>query len=550
MRNSRYLVATVVALFVSVAGAAEIVIRPGVDAGAEWNKHRDGDSIIVEPGSYVIQGRRDLANGAKLYSRSDNFLDTSIEFKTANNEAAINLRGSANLIKGLTLKANCGVIKSNNLNDCVITGCRFTWGYNGTYYNRLAIGGWGSARDCVVEFNLFDNSSVLNSDGRPPDDRSAEIWGFKSTKGPGSARWHGNEYWHVNDGGHIMNPESGFRWTRNVGARLRRMAVEVQQNYFNPDVAPVDMVFDDNVFYDWHGQYWDSMGMSLPIVAKQMFARRNYIRHNETLGWKTADSSGNYRGSYGMEGPNGPDFGAVFSDNVLIGERNVAAIASPSPGLDVLNNRVFGGEYNWGIFIGEPGNSVHGSISDKGGNVVQKMSRADAAAKMATFPQPPRLVTRKPYGQRDGATPPDPVAVVAPPTVTAFRTMVKVAALPGATIQKRAGAPNDAWRPVALDANGFDKSFDISPDDEVANRWAFFYRQVVNGVASAEVRAQIGIAADPTTPVPTQPTTEPTPADPFPSEIRIRYGDFDLVIPTDPETGNVGGPGRLEKRAA
>ena len=331
------------------------VASDGIDDTAALNAalraSAPGDTIAIPRGTFNISQTITLGTGRTLQGVDGGKLDFTVGTKAF----AIEIEGNASnvTIDSLALRANCGIIlmsKGSAYNNIQITNNDLVWGYNGTYYNRLAVRATVGGSGLIIERNYFHDS--------PTSDRNVDLWGIRN------ASYAYNKFYMINDGGHIMNPGDNVRYSFNVGRLIHRMGIEIQQTNYPPSHWPVNFVVEGNVFYDWNKPYWDSMGLSVPLAGINITIKNNYIRHNAWQGeWGQSDSSGSVRGSYGIEGPQAPagQNGGIIEGNILGGERNVMAIAAPGRDTIARNNQIYG-RYAWADIGGEPGSLGFGNV--------------------------------------------------------------------------------------------------------------------------------------------------------------------------------------------
>lgn len=379
---------------------SDITAKPGDDIRAKLATLSAGDDLVLDDGAYALTDFH-LKGGTGI--RSKNVWKAELTFTTAKDKFAIYPDGAGVRIKDLSIKANNGIIRGDNLDNTTIQGNRFQWGYDGTYYNRHAILGYGHANGLNVRSNLFVDS--------PSSDRNLEIWGWSN----GSYSF--NEFYNVQDGGHIMNPGDNLVIEGNVGERVHRMpGGEYQQNGYPPNPWPKSHKFINNIFYNPEKPYWDSMGVSYPLAVDGVLIAGNYWDMRPDNGvYGVADSSGNVRGSYGIEGPQTPSGAAVgvIENNVIISGRSVAGVSAPGQKTAVRNNKFYGG-FAWGVVGGEPGAQGQGTPVD-----TNNLKEAD----LAKAPKPSKRVTKTPYGQTSAPTPPPPPPPP-PPTMPTFTLSV------------------------------------------------------------------------------------------------------------------------------
>jgi hypothetical protein len=497
-----------VLLCACVAHAAEIVVRPGENIQAKADAASSGDTVRFAAGDHTHNGVLTLKHGVTYTGEATQkpfLLGTvrglpiavmipvpaaKITFTTANNEFAIRLPADANkiTISNLALRANCGLVAAanGNTNDFTFTDNDVQHGYNGTYYNRLAIRATGVQNRMKIERNFFNNS--LSSD------RTVDLYNMRD-----SSQSY-NIFHKVNDGGHWDGKTINSKFVGNVGSQIRRMGLELQDhNGRGGDNIEVS----GNVFFDWYEAYWDSFGLSvMPQFSTNVRITNNYLsanRWNNTLGIK--DSSGNHRFGYGIEAGL---WSGIVENNTVIGPW-VGAVVVSMPNTRLKGNKAYGSQ-PWGTYITEPGSGpAPASIIDLGNE--KNLAMADAPA--PTLP-----------GQAPPATQPD-VPPIAPTTLAAraFKSMVHVTHTPGAKVEKRAG--DNVWRAVMLE-DGYDKGFTA---DQVANKWVWFYRATLNGISSPEVRVQLNLDTNPADPAPM-----PVPPPPQPIGDLVISGKVNGVI--------------------
>lgn len=310
---------------------------------AAINAAKSGDTVAFGNGFYNFNAWLTMKTGVNVTSVTPR--GAMLDFNVSRDGNGYGFRGvgvSNIAVTNLKIRSNNGIFRIDNTNNLTFTGNDLQWGYNGVYYNRLAFTG-AQHVGLKIEGNYFHDS--------PMSDRNVELWNMSNSS------YSYNSFNDVNDGGHIMNPGDNVRYSFNYGRMIHRMGIEVQQTAYPPSHWPVNFVVEGNVFYDWNKPYWDSMGLSVPLAGINVTIKNNYLRQNAYKGiWGEADSSGIVRGSYGIEGPQGPagQPGGIIEGNTIVSERSVMAIAAPGKDTIVRNNKLFG-NFAWGKVGGEPG---------------------------------------------------------------------------------------------------------------------------------------------------------------------------------------------------
>jgi hypothetical protein len=237
-------------------------------------------------------------------------------------------------VSNLIVKSNNGVVWHDGAAAVAITGNRFTWGWDGSYYNKLVVWCGVGAPGLVVDHNEFVDS--------PNSDRNLEVWGWSN----GSYSF--NVFRNVNDGGHIMEPGNSFRFVGNVGTRMHRMGLEVQGG------APSDgMIIEGNQFYDWREPWNDSFGLSImPRNMTGVVIRGNYLRSDFTGPWGQGQPGQGNRFGIAIEA----EYKSGVCENNIVGGPNPWAtfVACGEKDMIVRNNQWYGASL-WGDIIGEPG---------------------------------------------------------------------------------------------------------------------------------------------------------------------------------------------------
>lgn len=373
--------------------------------------------------------------------------------------------------RGSSIESSNGVIYMEGAHaNFVFTRNRVRHGYDGSYYSRLVIFCGNGCDGAQVEDNDFIDS--LSSD------RTLEIWGWSNVS------YSYNRFHRVNDGGHIMEPGHNFRMIGNRFVRLRRMGAEIQQTTYPPRLWCEGLQVVGNVIESRENPYWDSMGFSVPVAGKSVTISDNYIRNFAYDGkWPTADGSGKYRGSYGIEAPNGEAgpgnaFPHKIERNILISERDVAAICSPGIKTPIKDNQAFG-PFAWGVWIGEPGNAGPGSV------VPTNCTHNPSASSAPPIPGSP--------------VPPDPGPTPMPPTLTSpsrTSTSITVAAAGGTTPYKLSFKTRDGTdTPVVISTNWTGAAYEVKG---LTPNWVYTFFSTGKDGAVARLDVQC-LASDPVT---------------------------------------------------
>src|SRR3954464_3558049 len=127
---------------------------------AAFRQSAPGDVISVPTGTYNLSSTITIPSDRTLQGVKG----SKFEFAVGIRDFAIFLAPSAKniTITDLAIKANCGIISLNrgHYSNVKIVNNDFQWGYNGTYYNRLAIRATTSSDGLVIEHNNFHDSEL------------------------------------------------------------------------------------------------------------------------------------------------------------------------------------------------------------------------------------------------------------------------------------------------------------------------------------------------------------------------------------------------------
>jgi hypothetical protein len=274
------------------------------------------------------------------------------------------LAASGVTFRGTKLRSNNGIAwTESGSGNLMVDGCDLQWGWDGSYYSRLAFWSGVGAAGWQVVRNLFHDSQ--NSD------RNLEVWGW-------SGAYSDNRFRDVNDGGHIMDC-GAFTFARNYATGLRRMMLEIQH-----PCADATITLEDNTAYNWRLPWNDSFFLSvMPREAAACFIRRNYANNRFDGPWGPMDNGLSNRFGIAIEaewgGPPGRRTpGGMIEDNIIGGPNKwFDLIAAGEKDIPARNNRMLG-PTDQPFMHGEPGFFGTGSVKDLGGNVQRPASEMPA----------------------------------------------------------------------------------------------------------------------------------------------------------------------------
>lgn len=353
-----------------------------------------GDTVNIPAGTFQISNTIELPTGRSLQGVKGS---SKLDFVVGRRAFAIEIdANSANVvIDGLTIRSNDGVIGMHHgrtFRNIRITNNDFQWGYDGSYYNRLAVQATVRSDGLIIENNFFHDS--------PTSDRNVDLWYMSD------ASYSYNKFYMVNDGGHILESGDNVRISFNVGRKIHRMGVEIQGM-----AATTNMTVEGNVFYDWYRPWNDTFGLSvMPMAGRNVKIVNNYL---------SADFDGEWGES--MPGTGGPRFGigieagftsGVVGGNTVIGPwaTGVAAAMRNTP----ITSNDFYGTSLWGWLMGEPGYAGMGSY----------ISLNNRFHSLAEAPPPPEVVGggtgNWPGGGGTGMPDPDPTPGGPSPILSSF----------------------------------------------------------------------------------------------------------------------------------
>jgi len=353
-----------------------------------------GDTVNIPAGLFQISSTIAIPAGRTLQGVKGS---SKLDFVIGKRAVAIEIAANATnvVIDGLTIRSNDGVIgmhHGHQFRNIRITNNDFQWGYDGTYYNRLAIQSTVRSDGLIIENNFFHDS--------PTSDRNVDLWYMSN------ASYSYNKFFGVNDGGHILESGDNVKVSFNVGRKIHRMGVEIQGM-----AKTTNMTVEGNVFYDWDRPWNDTFGLSvMPMAGTNVKIINNYL---------SADFTGEWGQS--MPGTGGPRFGigieagfttGVVAGNTLIGPwaTGVAAAMKNTP----ITANDFYGTALWGWLMAEPGyNGIGSYISTN--NRFHSLSEA---------PQPPEVIGggtgNWPGGGGTGMPDPDPTPGGPSPILSSF----------------------------------------------------------------------------------------------------------------------------------
>ena len=173
-------------------------IQAGIDAAA------DGDTVIVDPGTYTGEGNRDIEiTGKSITVRSDTgpencIIDcqaTEIEphrgFNFSNNQAVNSIIDSFTITNGLVLDDGAGIDCRNNQNSAlIISNCSISnnsaFGRGGTGGGISAIDGIYSIYNCTISDNSANyDGGAIYSENSNTDIKNCTIKNNSSSRGGG-----------------------------------------------------------------------------------------------------------------------------------------------------------------------------------------------------------------------------------------------------------------------------------------------------------------------------------------------------------------------------
>lgn len=371
-------------------------VNDGIDDSTAFNNAmnaaRPGDKLLFPSGTVDFTRPVLVKNGRRLEGQAGSRVNFNLAGSSDDHGFRIEGNASDVCISGLDMRSNRGLVVmsdgSQYGNVRIINNAME--GHSQDTAGRYVVGIYGSIRNegLKIECNYFHDSF--------DQPRVFEIFEMNN------ASYSYNALYKVADGGHIMNARDNVIMRGNVGRFIHRMAIEIQETAYPP--APPgqwgrDLKVEENVYYDWHLPYYDSMGFSVPRAGNGVWIRGNYVRHNAWKGnWGQPDDSGYVRGSYGIEASQAPDgTGWPVEYNILGGERDVVHVSCPGRSTPVRFNEFYGTP-SWGWAIGEPGAQGHGSCVEQE-NVHQPDFRA--------MPPPPVAIEDmiRNYGWEPSAVP-------------------------------------------------------------------------------------------------------------------------------------------------
>jgi len=315
-----------------------------------------GGTLVVPTGTFNINSTLNVPSDITISGTTGSTLEFAVGTSAFGMEMDYNVANVT--INGLKMRSNDGIIgmhRGPNTN-VKITNNDFQWGYNGTYYHRLAVQASGTSNGLIIEHNTFHDS--------PTSDRNIDLVSTNNTS------YSYNNFHMVHDGGHIDGIHHNLKFVGNRGDRIHRMGIEIQDNMANAGSGGSGILVDGNIFWDWwKPEYW-SFGLSVPPTwHTNVVIRNNYMS-------LFAPGSSTPSGGWGEGGRGGfaieVDYtsGSV-SGNTIVGPwvaGIVSAVGSPVGGAGYLNNKAYGSQA-WGAFTTEGGNRGNGVWKDLGGNV-------------------------------------------------------------------------------------------------------------------------------------------------------------------------------------
>ena len=350
-------------------------VQAAIDAGR--NGGEPADAVLFPKGTYEIRGTLRLPGGVSLSGKNK----ANLTFTTGRSEFAIELEPNASgiTIDGLNVRANNGVIHAGAfVRDVHVTNNDFVWGFDGSYYSRLAVQSTGGSDGLVIEHNHFHDSLA--------SDRNIDVYGGRNFS------YSYNTFFRVRDGGHMVNMTENVKFNYNRGEQINRMMIEWQDHSsLQGKVGKFEAI--GNVAFNWHRPWRDTGWMSIPLQYsgtpdKPVVVKDNYLRMDST-GHYSSDGRAGFAYELAFLHGIAENNVAVSSGKVhdLGGTRKyVAGLVSASHQLPIKNNKLFG-DFTWGAKFGEPRNVVPGTPggagtwNDLGGNVHTRDTRR--------APQPP-----------------------------------------------------------------------------------------------------------------------------------------------------------------
>jgi hypothetical protein len=396
--------------------------------------------------------------------------------------------------KNLMFVSNNGLFWMDGSKDMEWRKCTFTWGYDGSYYNRIALRAYGYNENFVSEDNRYVNS--LNSD------RAHDLWNVG-----GRVSW--NLFDRVHDGGHSDGRHHGFEVRGNYFTNLRRMSWEAQDHgctLANPGGA---FTYAENIIASKWQQFWDGMHVSVPLqFSHNVVIEKNFLDgriNNGGPGQK--DSSGVLRGSYFIE-----DAGlSGYCRWNTYGGIGIAGIVTCGKNRPIYENYAFKGDKrSTAISYGDSfewygGAAVGGEPSGHGGNGTWvDLGRPNTNRPLSEMPPTPPRATTGPV------VPIPPIPPTTLPTLNftaeswySFSTLTwQITREPGVlTIMRRTRGTD--WENIGTLPDGVNKmDVKVPPDppDISENKWEFGFKALKGTSESSEVWTQVGLRPDPTVP--------------------------------------------------